>query len=311
MLQALINVILPVFAVIGGGFAATRAGLMTETNADAVMKFAQGIAIPCLLFLAIATADLGQTFDLALLISFYSGSLVAFVTGICGARFLFGRDWPDSVVIGFCGLFANSVLLGLPITEAAYGSDGLAGNYAIIALHAPFCYGIGITVMEFVRNAGKPGGAFVTAVFKAMFRNALIMAIGLGFVFNLTGLGLPGFLDKALRMIGEAALPCALFALGGILARYRPEGDLRIMAFMVVISLVLHPFVTWNVGSGFDLPQEFFQSAVLTAAMAPGVNAYIFADMYGRGKRVVASTVLIATLVSILTVWGWLTALSL
>ena len=59
-------------------------------------------------------------------------------------------------------------------------------------------------------------------------------------------------------------------------------------------------------GTAFSLDAEAFRSAVLTAAMAPGVNAYIFANMYGRAKRVSASSVLLATIASILTVWVWL-----
>ncbi len=58
-------------------------------------------------------------------------------------------------MIGFCCLFSNSVLLGLPITERAYGPDALTGNFAIIAFHAPFCYGLGITAMEIVRAAAQ------------------------------------------------------------------------------------------------------------------------------------------------------------
>ena len=45
-------------------------------------------------------------------------------------------------------------MLGLAITRA-YGPDALQANFAIITLHAPFCYGLGITVMEIVRNSGK------------------------------------------------------------------------------------------------------------------------------------------------------------
>ncbi len=43
--------------------------------------------------------------------------------------------------------------------------------------------------------------------------------------------------------------------------------------------------------------------------MAPGFNAYLFANMYGRAKRVAASSVLIATGASILSVWMWLALL--
>jgi predicted permease len=43
--------------------------------------------------------------------------------------------------------------------------------------------------------------------------------------------------------------------------------------------------------------------------MAPGVNAYIFANMYGRARRVAASAVLLGTASSIVTVWLWLSVL--
>ncbi|WP_050927643.1 AEC family transporter [Aestuariivita boseongensis] len=309
MLQALIDVILPVFLVIGAGYATTRAGFFTYAHIDGIMKFTQGFAIPCLLFAAIANLDLGASFNPRLLISFYTGSAACFVLGILGARTLFKRDWEDSVAIGFCCLFANTVLLGLPITERAYGPENLVGNFAIVALHSPFCYGLGITTMEIVRNRGKSGGELITAVGKAMFSNTLILGIALGFLFNITGWSLPGAIDDALSLIIAAALPGALFALGGVLVQYRPEGDLRTIFMVCAISLLIHPAIAWGMGTSLDVPDDLFRSAVLTAAMAPGFNAYIFANIYGRARRVAASSVLIATVLSIVTIWGWLALL--
>lgn len=309
MFQNLIDVILPVFLVIGAGYAATLFGYFKEMHVDGLMKFTQGFAIPCLLFLAIAHLDLTASFDPRLLGSFYAAAGICFVAGMLGARLIFGREWEDSVAIGFCCLFSNSVLLGLPITERAYGPENLTGNYAIIAFHSPFCYCVGITVMEFIRNRGHGGTRMVRSVFSAMFKNALILGITLGFIVNLSGIAIPAVVDEALGLITRAALPGALFALGGVLVMYRPEGDLKAIGFVCCVSLVLHPSLVWLFGSLSALPQDLFRSGVLNAAMAPGFNAYIFASLYGRAKRVAASSVLIGTGVSILTVWVWLTLL--
>ncbi|AFO90525.1 AEC family transporter [Phaeobacter inhibens] len=306
MFQSLIDVILPVFLVIGAGYVATRRGYFQASHVDGLMKFTQSFAIPCLLFRAIATLDLSASFDPRLLISFYTGAAICFSLGMIGARLIFKRDWEDCVAIGFCCLFSNSVLLGLPITERAYGADNLTGNYAIIAFHSPFCYGLGITVMEIVRNKGAGGIATVKSVFSAMFKNVLILGIALGFVVNLSGLWIPQAVDEALSLVIRAALPTALFALGGVLVQYRPEGDLRAIGFVCAISLMVHPALVWSMGSALKVQPDLFRSAVLNAAMAPGFNAYIFANMYGRAKRVAASSVLIATGSCILTVWLWL-----
>jgi predicted permease len=111
-------------------------------------------------------------------------------------------------------------------------------------------------------------------------------------------------------MVIAAALPAALFGLGGVLHRYRPEGDLRAIAVLSAVSLGLHPTITWFLATQvFDLDTPALRSAVLTAAMAPGVNAYVFANLYGVAKRVAASTVLIATGLSIASTWVWLQVL--
>jgi malonate transporter and related proteins len=88
--QALLQVILPVFLVIGAGYLAVRLRAFPEAGADALMKFTQNFAIPCLLFAAIARLDLGATLQPALLFSFYAGATAGFLAGLLGARFLFG-----------------------------------------------------------------------------------------------------------------------------------------------------------------------------------------------------------------------------
>ncbi|MFP7672693.1 AEC family transporter [Marivita sp. S0852] len=307
-MQALIDIILPVFLVIGLGYLVAWRGVLGDASMDGLMAFTQKIALPLLLFRAIWTLDLGQSFSIPLLISYYTGSLTCFVAGLLGARFLFHRPWEESVVIGFCCLFANSVLLGIAITERAFGSDALTANYAIIAFHSPFCYGLGISVMEFVRarSAGQRNRDVPLIVAKAMFRNALVIGIAFGVAFNLLDITLPEPVTVALDMVVRTALPAALFALGGVLYRYRPEGDMRVILYVCAISLILHPGITWGLAASFPLDDAAFRSAVLTAAMAPGINGYIFANMYGRARRVAASSVLLATGMSIITVWLWL-----
>ncbi|PSK87123.1 hypothetical protein CLV79_103171 [Limimaricola soesokkakensis] len=305
----LLTVTLPVFLVLGFGYLASWRAWITEPAIDGLMKFAQGFAIPCLLFLAIARLDLAQEFDMALLGSFYAGALAGFAAGLLGARLIFGRSWEDAVAIGFVGLFSNSLLLGLPITERAYGPDALQANFAIIALHSPFCYAVGITAMELARAKGGSLRELPAQVLRGMGRNALILGILMGAAVNLSGLPLPEVLIEALELMARAALPAALFGLGGILHRYRPEGDMRVILYVVAVSLVLHPAVVWGLGSLVGLKVPAFRSAIITAAMAPGVNAYLFASIYGHAKRVAASAVLIGTVASVLSATIWLALL--
>jgi malonate transporter len=310
VILALVTVILPVFLVIAFGAGAVRARLISAGAIDGVMLYAQGFALPCVLFRGIVELDLGAVFDWRLLGSFYTGAILCFVLGVVGARKIFHARPGESVAIGFAALFSNSLLLGIPIMSRAYGVESLAPNFAIISIHAPLCYLIGITAMEVSRADGRGLRDTARAIAKALFRNALMIGLGLGFIVNLSGLPLPEPLTIGVDMIADSALPAALFGLGGVLTRYSLKAQLGEAGLISGLSLIVHPAVAFVLSHHvFGLPPDFVRSAVVTAAMAPGVNAYVFASLYARAQAEAASAVLLATGLSVVTVTGWLALL--
>ena len=305
-MQALLDVILPVFFVVGLGYAVVWRKVFSTVAVDGLMTYTQNFAIPCLLFMALIKIDLGQAYSFRLMGSYYIGAASGFALGFLGARYIFKRSAEDSVAIGFVSLFSNSVMMGLAITERAYGVDALVANFAIVSLHAPFCYFVGITAMEIAKSDGDSISQVALNVGKSMMKNALFIAILLGLLVNIADVALPkAFLDGT-NMVATTALPAALFGMGGVLYQYRPEGDFGAIAWVVGISLLVHPAIVWSLGQLWGLSVSELRSAVLTSAMAPGINCYIFASMYNRAKRVAASGVLLATALSVLTIWCWL-----
>ena len=308
-MSALLDVIIPVFLIIGFGYCTVWSKLFSTDTIDGLMKFTQNFAIPVLLFDAIAKVDLVNVFDFNLFFSFYIGATAGFLIGFLGSHYIFNRSLEDSVVIGFCCLFSNTVMLGLPITERAYGEEALKHNYAIVSVHAPFCYFLGITVMELVRSTEKSISKKTLVIFKAMFSNALVVGIVLGFLVNILGIDLAKSLQASIDMITAVALPAALFGMGGVLYQYRPEGDIGPITMVCLVSLLVHPVIVWITGLSSGLTDMQMRSAVITAAMAPGINTYVFANIYGRAKRVASTGVLLSTAFSIGTVWVWLNLL--
>jgi predicted permease len=308
-MQALLDVILPVFFVVGLGYAVVWRKVFSTVAVDGLMTYTQNFAIPCLLFMALIKIDLGQAYSFRLMGSYYIGAASGFALGFLGARYIFKRSAEDSVAIGFVSLFSNSVMMGLAITERAYGVDALVANFAIVSLHAPFCYFVGITAMELAKSDGDSIAQVAQNVGKSMMKNALFIAILLGLLVNITDVALPKAFLEGTNMVATTALPAALFGMGGVLYQYRPEGDFGAIAWVVGISLLVHPAIVWSLGQLWDLSISELRSAVLTSAMAPGINCYIFASIYNRAKRVAASGVLIATALSVLTIWFWLQVL--
>ncbi len=309
MLPDILDVVAPIFLVVGAGYFSVKLEMTSAELIDQLMKFAIQFAIPCLLFQATSGIDLAAAFDWRMMLAYYAAAILSFVATFFCVRYFFRRRPGEAVAIAFAALFSNLVLLGLPISERAWGSASLAPNYALVSVNAPICYLIGITAMELLRADGRTASETSRIVIKAMFRNSLMIGIGLGFIVNLSGVGLPVPLTAAIDLLARASLPVALFALGGVLTRYTVSRSLGEAGFVSVLSLIVQPAITLFLGLQLQLPAATTKSIVLMSAMAPGLNAFLFASMYNRGLDVAASTILLSTMVSVFTVSAWLVIL--
>jgi len=307
-MKVFLEVILPVFLVITTGYLSVWHKWLNAKNIDSLTTFAQNFAIPCFLFFAIAKIEIAEYFNFWLFVSFYLGALICFIIGVLAAYFYFNRDMEESICIGFTCLFSNSILLGLPIMENAHGPTSLGSNFAIISFHAPFCYLIGILSMEFFRESNKALNLkkSLTHIFNSVFKNPLIIAIFAGFLVNIFGLPIPFSIWSGLSIIKEAALPTALFALGGVLYQYRPGGDRQTICFIIFVSIILHPSLVYFTSISSSLTLDQIRSAVITAAMAPGINAFLFASTYKKAQPIVASSILFGTIATVFTASIWI-----
>lgn len=301
----------PAFILIGLGYLIVYRRYMTNDGIDALMYFAQTFCIPVLLFNAVATLDLSTAFDWGVMLSYYIPASIVFITGMATAFFVFGRTAGASVPIAFTGLFSNMVLIGFVVSERAFGTDSLQTNYALASVHVLFCYLLGISTIEALRADGRGLRGTVQTIARTIFKNAIAMGLILGFVANFVGLVFPAPIQSALDLLIRAALPVALIGLGGVLVRYSLRNNLPEVAALGIIKLILFPAMAYICATYvFDVSTMARNSIVITAAMPPGINTYIFANIYNRGKATAASAVVILTALSVLTVSGWLLILT-
>ena len=307
MIISLFKIIFPVFFIIGIGYFCSKIKLINSNGVDQLLKITQNIFIPIFLFVNISNIDLKELFNLNLLVSFYSGALICFVFGIILSKFLLNSKNEEAVLVGFCALFSNSVIMGLPITELAYGKNSLDPNFSIIAFHAPFCYIIGISFMEILKERKSENLKITQSIFKLIFTNALTIGIVFGFIFNIFNIHIHVSLLTALNLISNSSIPLALFALGGVLIRYKVYNNFSKVSIIALLSLILHPLITLIFSTNFfSLSLDQVRSGVITASMAPGINAFLFSTMYKNSEETSASAVLICTPLTIFSTSFWI-----
>jgi predicted permease len=309
---SILYVVLPVFALIVLGNLAVRFRLFPSEGVRGLVQFVNNFATPCLLFNAMATADFDTTFNWGVILPFYAGALAAFVIGALLASRLFKNRPGESVSSGFSAMFTNTVLLGIPILQRAYGDQALAVAFTIIAFHASVLITLAMLVMELVRRDGAPLHRALGTALVRIVSNPLLWGIVLGVAANLGNIELVEPVQAFVAMMAAAVTPVALFGLGGALNEYRLVDNWQQALTMAALKLVLQPLIAWTLMVPIlNVDHEFARYGVLLAAMPSGINAYVFATYYNRGVNVATNTVLISTVLSVVTVSIWLYVLGL
>ncbi|UYN99448.1 MAG: AEC family transporter [Devosia sp.] len=309
---SILAVTAPIFALIALGYLAVRFALFPADGIKSLIAFVNNFATPCLLFYSIGTSDFRAAFNIAIIGPFYLGAFVCFVLGIILARKVFGNRPGEAVSVGFAGTFTNTVLVGLPVMARAYGEGALPVTLSIIGLHGAILLTLGMVTMELTRRDGQPLAKTLLLAGKRVFSNPLIWGITAGIVASLVNLQLPEPALAFFQMMGQAVVPAALFGIGGALNEFKLSENWKQALVASLIKLILHPFIAYALMIWvLHVPMDIARYGILLSAMPAGVNIYVFATYYDRGVSVATNTILIGTVLSALTISGWLFVLSL
>lgn len=312
LMFAIVNVIAPIFALIGLGYAAVRFKLFPAAGIDSLIAFVNNFATPCLLFYSILTSDFRAAFNLAIIGPYYFGAFVCFALGIFVGIRVYGNTKGEGVSSGFSAMFTNTVLVGLPIIARAYGDPAMPTVFSIIGVHGAILITTGMLTMELMRRDGRPLGKALLLAARRIALNPLLWGIALGLAANLLGITLVEPVEAFLTMMAQAVVPAALFGIGGALNEYKLSENWSHALLLSLTKLLLHPAICYVLMVlVLRVPLETARYGILLSAMPAGINSYVFATYYNRGVSVAANTILIGTVGSALTISMWLFLLSL
>ncbi|KKC35323.1 hypothetical protein WH87_17250 [Devosia epidermidihirudinis] len=309
---AILNVIAPIFALMAFGYGAVRFRLFPAEGIKSLIAFVNNFATPCLLFYSLLTSDFASAFNPSIIGGFYIGALICFVLGIVLALKLFKSSPGEAVSIGFSGTFTNTVLVGLPIIQRAYGLEAMPVTLSIIGLHGAILLSVGMITMELMRRDGQSLGKTLIVAVRRVVSNPLIWGIVAGMIGYFSGLQLIEPAEAFFVMMSQAVVPAALFGIGGALYEFKLSESWKPALQASLIKLIVHPAIAYVLMIWvLRVPMDIARYGILLAAMPAGVNVYVFATYYNRATSVAANTILIATVMSALTISGWLYLLSL
>jgi predicted permease len=301
-----LSTIIPIFALISAGWLVRRLGVIGAQGMTELNRFVVWLALPALLFDITAHARLADIWQPGFIAVFGLSTAVVFVLTL--ALRLKGRRLADATLDGLGAAYGNVAYMGFPIMAAAVGASGMIA--ATIATLITVCalFAVAVAMIEAGLQAEARTGRLALKVGKALLKNPLVMAPILGVVLAAVGFAIPDPAEKALKMLGSTASPCALVTIGLFLAAKAPAQDARSRALstatLVALKLLLQPAIAFGLAILLRLPAPVTRAAVLLAAMPTGTGPFMLAEFYGREAGVTSRAILVSTVASAATLWA-------
>ena len=291
---------LPFFAIISLGYWAGRTRFFSAEATAYLTKFVFFFALSAMIFRFAANLSFAEIFDLRLILGYLAGTMAVYplVTLIAALR---GLDMQTAAVEAQCAAIGNVGFLGLPMMVILFGETSIGPMMLVLSVDLVVFSSLIVILINTGRGSGV-GTATLKLVAIGLIKNPMIVSICAGLVWSALALAIPAPVNEFLTILGGAATPGALFAIGASLASKSAE-RVQIALWLSFAKLVLHPILV-AIGVLWLLPLDVYSATVVISAAALPVagNVYMLAQHYGVAPQRVSAAILFSTMASILTV---------
>ena len=307
-MKLVVEAVLPLFALILAGYVCGWRRLFGADATNALNLFVVWLALPALLFQALAEARFAELNRPGFVLAIALGMLATFVPWVVLSRRR--ARLPDASIEALAASYPNSGFMGIPLCLAVFGRAGLQPAIIATILTACLLFGLSLALIEIGLQSGRATGAAIAKAAATLARNPLLVAPALGALFAIAHIPRPAPLTRFTTLLGSAASPCALVTIGLFLAQNRGAGadargganQARVIAAIVALKMLVQPLVTGVlVFAVFDLPRPWSTAALLLSALPIGTGPFMLAKLYDREVSVTSRAILLSTVVSLVT----------
>jgi malonate transporter len=182
-------IVVPVFALIAAGYAAVSLRFISPTAHKGISEFAFSIAIPALLFRIVVVAEFPAVNAFAVWSAYYGATAATWIVALLASSVL-RQSRADGVVLAIGSIYGNIVMLGLPLTLSALGSQAAGSMALILSVNTPLLWLCGTLQMAWAERKSSESALLALRAVREIARNPIMLALGFGFLWRLTGLGL-------------------------------------------------------------------------------------------------------------------------
>ena len=305
-MQAVVNVVIPVFAIVLAGYLCGRFKLLGPGGSEALNGFTYYAALPALFFGSLAKVELAQIFNWSYLGAYLLGMAVVGIAALIVGRLVFGARGAALAVQNMAALFSNTGYMGIPLAITAFGQGAALPAILATVVNGALIMGLYILWIEAERSEGSHLLHVARDAVAGVFRSPLVLSAIAGIVCSGLQVSVPKPVLTFCDIIGAAAPPAALFAMGLFMVGKSFKGDLVEVGLFSGLKLVLHPLATFAIVLWLvDLAPLWRDVLLLMAALPTGSLVFVLASQQQVYVRRATGIILGSTFASVVTL-SWL-----
>jgi predicted permease len=291
---------LPFFMLIGLGYGSGLTKFFTPEATAYLTKFVFYFALSAMLFRFSANLSLAEILDWQFVLAYLSATTVIYLLAVAVARRR-GLPMTEAAVEGQCAVIGNVGFLGIPMLVLLLG-EGAVGPVMMVLAVDLIVFGSLIVILITGSRDGRMSPRVLWTVTVGLIKNPMIVSISLGLLVSANNIPVPVPVNEFLTLLGAAATPGALFAIGASLATKSAE-RVAVAGWLSFCKLILHPAaVAFAALMLFDVDPYTAGVMIAAAALPVAGNVYILAQHYGVAPTRVSAAILISTAASVVTV---------
>ena len=291
---------IPFFALIGLGYSAAIVKFFSAEATTYLTRFVFYFALSAMLFRFSSDLSLGELYDPEFILAYLSASIVVYLLATAVAMFK-NKPSSEAAVEAQCSVIGNVGFLGIPMLAILMGAKAVGFIMIILAVDL-IVFGSLIILIIVVSKDKKLDIFLFYRLLIGLLKNPMIVSIICGLLWSASGWSLPGPVSDFIMMLGSAATPGALFAIGASLAQKSAE-KFETAAWLSFCKLILHPLAVC-VAVFYVFEVELYAATVMIAAASLPVagNIFMVADHYNVAPKRASAAIFLSTVFSIFTV---------
>lgn len=303
-------VIIPIFLLLLVGYLSVKLSLLTATQISTIGAFVIKVALPALFLQSLAAKQLDEIWFAEYFFVYASVTLFLYACAYWIVLKHFNYSRSETSVFSLGAAMSNTGLIGTAVLSLLMGQKAMMYTSLVVIIESVLLLPLVLILAEVGVQSQARLDVIIKNTLLMLFKNPLFMAVLLGIGCSIFQVHIPHYLDEVLRLLGQAASPLALFAIGGGIVGMSLK-YVNLPSFYIVLSsnIVMPLLVFLGLSYLTSVDQEMIYAGTIIAALPMPTLFAILGQAYGLKERsltpLLMSTIVGFSTVSMLITLWW------